>query len=574
MKKFVVPLLFLFIVSGCKKNNDNPEKLEIGSPPEGYIVLTYASISGSKNYTGNYALIGDTNYVTRATVYLNDELIDANEYKLLDEPGFYTLEIQGEGNDIHTIQFVILDPARKETDWGLKTWVPQAFEINTNVEGQLDIIYPKRHIAEINLPVVVYNLSGNKINPAYYSLTNSVNTVQDYVKRGVGSLNIDIENNYSFTITIGNITENINVDHVSSGWTTIPTTISDEVTIPANSFVHLTEDINITTGGSLNIQQGSVIVIDQGINIHTAGPVDIQGSKTNPVLITCSNPDSFWGGIIANGDAADITLQYAFINQGGYNTGSEYEWGHAKRQAAIYTNQADLNADHCYFLDHIGQVFYPVESEVILRDILVQRAKTTGQLNSSEVTVDNCIFTDFPEYSDQYMDYDNDALYLNLSNASITNSTFMYAKDDGLDTGTDSGGEVTVDSCWFEGMFHEGIAMSSAEGSVKSHHVSNSTFTNCGQGIELGFSSEYHVATVENCLAFGNLIGIRYGDCYPWTQEGQLIINNTQSIHNIDKDIWNMSRACWCPRLENTILTNVQISIPSDQYPGLEVINE
>ncbi len=576
MKKLRCLSIFIILLAlfSCKKHKkDSPEPLVIGSPPEGYILLTFDSLETRKNYIGDFALIGDTSYKTTATVFLNEELIDPNAYTLLDEAGFYTLEIQESGGGITTILFVILEPERHETEWGLKTWTPRHFETSKTVEGQLDIIYPKRHVGEINIPVVMYNKENLAVLPNYYSLTNSLNSQQEYIKRGVGSLNLKPENGYDFNITIADITKNLSITHLTTGWFDIPVEITSDIIVPTNSLIHIKEDIHIT-GGSLKINQGTIVIIDEGVNIQTSRPIIVQGLKLQPVIFTCSDPDSYWGGIIANGDYADITAQYAFFNQAGFNTGSEYNWGHAQRQALFYTREADITLDNCYCLDHIGQVFYSENSRVILHNVLIQRAKTSGQLNQSEVTIDNCIFTDFPEYSSHFLDLDNDGLYINHCNALITNSTFMYAKDDGLDTGMNEGGTVIIDSCWFEGMFHEGIAMSSSDDVEKYHYISNSTFTNCGQGIELGFSSPNHLVTVNNCEIYGNLVGIRFGDCYGWQQEGYMDISNSRITNNFDKDIWNMSRACWCPRLDHMKFTNVQISIPTSQYPDLEVIDE
>ena len=100
--------------------------------------------------------------------------------------------------------------------------------------------------------------------------------------------------------------------------------------------------------------------------------------------------------------------------------------------------------------------------------------KTGGQINNSILTLKNSIFTDFPDDSNVFEDKDNDALYLSASDANIENTTFMFAKDDGLDSGNTEGGEINVTNCRFESCFHEGAALSSGDMSVKKH-----TFRDC-----------------------------------------------------------------------------------------------
>ena len=70
---------------------------------------------------------------------------------------------------------------------------------------------------------------------------------------------------------------------------------------------------------------------------------------------------------------------------------------------------------------------------------------------------------------DDFQDKDNDALYLSASDAEIENTTFMYAKDDGLDSGNQEGGEINLTNCRFEACFHEGAALSSGGTVVKNH---------------------------------------------------------------------------------------------------------
>ena len=148
----------------------------------------------------------------------------------------------------------------------------------------------------------------------------------------------------------------------------------------------------------------------------------------------------------------------------------------------------------------------------------------------------------------------------------------MFAKDDGVDSGLNEGGVVTVTDSRFEACFHEGAALSSQNDVEKIHHFTGCTFFNCGQGLELGFSSPNHSVYADSCKFLNNGIGIRYGDNYEWSSvSGQMFITRSQSLYN-EKDVWNMVRNLWAPRLDRMHFDNVQVSSYVAQYPGLEVV--
>jgi hypothetical protein len=148
----------------------------------------------------------------------------------------------------------------------------------------------------------------------------------------------------------------------------------------------------------------------------------------------------------------------------------------------------------------------------------------------------------------------------------------MYARDDGLDSGNTEGGDILVTNSRFEVCFHEGAALSSGNGSVKNHTFRNCIFTNCGQGLELGFSSPNHTVVADNCQFLKNGVGIRYGDNYTWADvQGKMFIRNSVSLDN-DKDVWNMVRMNWSSKLTKMSFENTMVSKICPQYTQLQVI--
>jgi hypothetical protein len=316
------------------------------------------------------------------------------------------------------------------------------------------------------------------------------------------------------------------------------------------------------------------MVVDEAVDINASGPIVFSGTAANPVLVTCSSSGKYWGGFLTRVSGGTVEAHYTIFCQSGYHNSVGYDWGHAGRQALFYTENSTLILDHCFITDHIGQVFYPQNATLDLDNILVQRVKTGGQINNSDLTLTNSVFTDFPDDYYVFRDEDNDALYLSASDAVIGNTTFMFAKDDGLDSGNDEGGVITFTNCRFEACFHEGAALSSGGGVTKNHNFNGCVFTNCGQGLELGFSSPNHSVTADNCTFLNNGIGIRYGDNYDWSEiDGRMLIKNSFSLNN-DRDVWNMVRMNWSPKIENLTFENTFVSKFCQQYPGLRIENK
>ena len=348
-------------------------------------------------------------------------------------------------------------------------------------------------------------------------------------------------------------------------------TINSPLEIPANSLVRITGNLNVVSGGSLTVREGTIILVDEGMDINLSGPAIFEGSAVNPVFVTCSRKNKFWGGFITRVTGGTIEAKYTIFSQSGYHDSEGYNWGHSGRQALFYTENSSLTLDHCFMTDHIGQIFYPQNSTLVFDDILVQRAQTGGQVNYSDLTMRNSVFTDFPDDSYVFRDEDNDALYLSASDADIENTIFMFAKDDGLDSGNEEGGDINLTNCRFEACFHEGAALSSGNSAVKNHTFTECTFINCGQGLELGFSSPNHTVVADKCLFLYNGVGIRYGDNYEWSEvDGKMLIKNSFSLYN-DRDVWNMVRMTWSPKIEKMSFDNTRVSAKCPQYPGLEI---
>ncbi len=521
--------------------------------------------------------VDDENKLHNCTIILNNQEIQFTNPYLIEDAGFYSLIIRYPVNTIEddTLIFVVLDKDRGEAEWGLKKWTPATPEYSNLSTEKIKTIYPLKIPEGIPAPLIFKVIDGDSIKKINVPVSDLDNQVSYTIKNGILALNSpSIHSQEELNFAVQNNEFKIKLTRIYGEFTEPENyQINGQYVIDSGKTVIIRNDLTITDSSALFVLPGSNIIIDEGINIYNRGKIMIQGTSDAPVLITCSKADKYWGGIISDATSSEIAVRYCFICRSGFHDTPEYQYGHAARQALFYLENSKLEIKNSYIIDNIGQIFYSYGAELALDSIIVSGAKTGGQINSSVITISNSFFTDFPDYSQIYQDEDNDCLYLHATDATITSSVFMYAKDDGIDTGGDSGGEINISGCLFEAMFHEGLALSSANDAQKNHYISNCTFINCGQGIELGYSSPNHSVYIDHCLLEYNLIGIRYGDNYPWSVQGNMFVSNTFSINNLDKDVWNMVRSNWSPFIEKMHFENTTVSKPVPAYPGLNIIS-
>lgn len=506
----------------------------------------------------------DNIYINGVEKVMDDEIV-------LKNAGYYLLELQYTEEGITRVdssRFVIFDPERGEAEWGLTKWVPK--KVNRDPDfNKLTFVYPKR--IPVGMPVPLIIIAGDSMLQSSLYLEAAFNESSFAIKHGIGSALIANVRNHELRGTVNEKPFSFRLEEFAEDPDELSGQLAGNYEIGENSLVSITEELRIPENVTLTIRAGTYISIAEKVNIINNGTIDILGTEDNPVTFVCSDPDRNWGGFISKTAGNTIQAQNTIFCQSGYHSGGEYDYGHAHSQALFYSESGSLVLDKCYMIDHAGQVFYPMKSYVSIHNCLIQRAITGGQINESQLEIHHTIFSDFPDDNTEYMDRDNDCLYLSASDADIDNCVFMYSKDDGLDSGGSEGGDIRVKNSFFESVFHEGAALSSSGNVFKSHTFKNCTFRNCGQGIELGYSSPNHSVVVDSCLFIENGIGIRYGDNYTTPHKGSMLVSNSLSIKNYSYDIWNMLRENWSPDPAKITFDNVSVSKENPLYPDLEI---
>jgi len=569
MRSFQLTILFIILAlftNNCNKTEPEPE----ADPNAG---ITLDELVDMEVYSEG--MIIDTRYFSGART--SRILVNQTKYKSpisldLGKAGYYRIEIftSSSSSNPHVIRLVILDPERGETEWGLPPWTPQGVTIETIGEQEIEMIYPRNVPQGFSFPLVT--VVGGQLTQSTVNLECHVGSNSFLIKRGVGSTWLTSGEQSPWQLAIDHRTFPVQTGILAGPPLSLSGVMEESIHIPQGTYVHIPEDLTIPSGIKMTIDKGVFISVDPEVNIYNDGILLFEGSAEAPVTMTCSDHASYWGGIIGTASGNRVEASYVIFGRSGYHAGGDYNWGHAHRQALFYCEHGELSLDHCYMIDHIGQIFYPVSATLEMEECLVQRAKTGGQLNSSRVIINHSVFTDFPDDSKEYRDNDNDALYLMECVADISNSIFMYAKDDGLDSGGGTGGEVVVTNTRFESVFHEGAALSGGSGNGKNQSFFSCIFQDCGQGLELGYSSSKHFVVADSCSFIRNGIGIRYGDCYEFPNNGYITVSNSDCIDNFTGDVWNMDREDWIADTSHMEFDNVWVSTGNPMYPQLKII--
>ncbi|HKK82470.1 MAG TPA: hypothetical protein VJ909_09485 [Prolixibacteraceae bacterium] len=457
----------------------------------------------------------------------------------LKEAGFYKMII----DKSDTLCFTLIDDERGEAEWGLKKWATSLPDFDTHFDGEMQIVHPVYGCEGIEIPFVIragswniqsdVSLQGQSENGALFNL-----------KYGTGISSSEVTEANKLELHIAGNDYLGELQNYKNETLKLPEYIENTYEIPANTQVMVEHDTEIADNASLVINSGCTVLASAGVNITVNGNIQIKGSHEAPVLVTCNDSEKLFGGFIVEGSGSHIGIENCFFTRFGFHSGDGYQYGHANHQALFKMKNAEASFFNCYFYDSPGQVFYPESSQLKLENCVVSSVKTTGEVLGGKIDIAHSYFSDFPDDSPDYQNADNDALYINMADARISNSMFMYTKDDGIDSGAGGGGTIVIDSCRFEACFHEGLALSSIEPSIKTHTISNSYFKGCQQGVELGYSSSNHSVLIMKCYFEHNHIGIRYGDNYKNDVNGTMTVREAVFSNN-DKDYWNMVRKYW-----------------------------
>ncbi len=327
-------------------------------------------------------------------------------------------------------------------------------------------------------------------------------------------------------------------------FTTVSGALASNTNWPANSRIHVTGTLTVNAGVTLTIGAGTIVKIYTGTatngsaaEIRVDGALQVNGTEANPIVFCPDTPGQRWGGIELRTATSLVNAQHAFFtgsgedeNWTGNNSGVAGSSHQAEQMLFLVVGSgsgtafgAQLQLTNCFCIDNQQIMNSKTNTRIDLSRTLYQRAITSGELNGCLLTIDRCALIEFPSETGNFVNDDNDGLYLTNGDLSITNTVIGFTKDDGVDSGG-SGGDNPYTAAtditpylsqnnWYEGITHEGNSLSG----TREVNFIGCVFLNCGQGVEAGYSEgtlNGPNATTDGCLFVSNMVGVRWGDNY------------------------------------------------------------
>jgi len=463
----------------------------------------------------------------------------------------------GGGRETARYRFVIVDRERGGSEYGLAPWTPQAWVGSAPAEyagGRLDLMLPRAFPAGMAMPAVAWVRAGADrrlgVNGVVELRGGGVSRI--VVRRGVGSGFLPaapVALGGGELAVAGQVAglEARRVVAIDGGarWQPVGETIAEDTWWPAQGRLAVSANLRIAAGARLTVGAGAVVRLAPGVEIQVDGELAILGTRAEPVVFLPERREAPWGGFVLGQAPARVAATGAIFT----GSGADADWygkhpspgGVHRREQALFHLGPGVEAvlTDCALIDLAGQAFHGDQASLVLEGSLVQRCLTSGQFNGGAVQVRASALIEFPSDDAQFLDADTDAIYLTLGTHWFTDSLIGWAKDDGIDAGGSTAGRVSVDRCWIEACFHEGLALS---GAGKVVEVAETVLMNNGQAVESGYYSPE--VTVRDSLLLGNGVGARFGDNYESTHTGFLAVTNSILLHN-RRDAWGFVRELW-----------------------------
>lgn len=450
------------------------------------------------------------------------------------------------------IQFIIRSSERGDTENGLPPWTPYPLIPSATSEfagATLRILAPQTIPQGIPIPVVAWveNSAGHAVRVNGW--VSAPGQTAFALKRGVGSGFLSGTNAagvLNYQPAIGGLSTNKAITiETNTIWAGVGGTLSGSINWPAGSRIAITNHVVLASGATLTIGAGTIVRMSPGVDITNNAAVIINGTWEQPVVFTPISPDQPWGGFTMRNSEGSVTGTGVIFTGSGavpnwYGSGGN-PGSHRTEQGLFFVggnNVVSLTDSAAISL--AGQLGHAVSGGTFtFNRFLMQRTTSGGEFTGASFRVNDSAFIDCPNDTGNFVDGDNDALYLWSGTHGFTNTLIGFTKDDGVDSGGDGSGLFNYVDCWFEAAFHEGNSLS-GNGKIVNHH--RTVFINCGQGLEAGYGGP--TGNLLACLATGNLVAGRFGDNYDRSYTGFLRATNSLLIYNY-RDVWGMTWNDW-----------------------------
>jgi hypothetical protein len=518
------------------------------------------------------------------TATLNNSNIPAGVFLTLT-PDFYELRAtrtDSNSGDVTNryLRFIVEATERGGSELGLPRHTPFPVIYSSPAEfvgSRLRLLVPTNFPSGFDIPVVswVVNEQDQAVRVNGQLSAPGQNSI--LVKRGVGSGFLSSNQSpgaVEYMPSVGGIGTNktIHIEPATS-WSNVSGVLNGTTTWAENARIRVTGHLSIPAGSTLNIGAGAIVLLNAGVNITNNGAVNITGTLDQPVVFMPNTRAQPWGGFFMRNSSGSLAATGTiFVGSGADPNGGA---GHRSEQCLfLVDNDPSVSLVDSAAIHLAGQLGHAYRGgRFTFNRFLLQRATTGGEYTGSQFNVNDSAFIDFPDETPNYVDGDNDGLYLIGGVHTFTNTLFGWTKDDGVDSGgTDNASSgfarITYQSCWFESTIHEGNSLSG----FKNVHTRHTVYIDCGQGIEGGYDAP--TSRVDTCFFTMNKSGIRHGDNYQTFSryDGVMVATNNIAIYN-HRDLFgfnwdNSNNGGWTNNYERFFPSNNLVSMLDTNYPN------
>ena len=585
-----------------------------------FAAITFTGIADKGKYTDTitFTVVADATANTTTTATLDGVALPVGVAKTISDRTqrcYHEVAATSRNNttnvvaDTKLIRFVLRDTERRAgQDPGSEDGIPPHTPYKTVNDapsafaGQtLKVIAPAAWPANLPIPMAVKLVNGSNETVRLGGLVtfSGFPGTTAQMRRGWGSV-VAPAKTIAGAVAVGGAVgvvsagPTINIE-AAPVFTNVSGALAANTTWPANSRINVTGALTINAGVTLTVGAGTIVKVYAGngtagtaAEIVVNGSLLVNGTEANPCAFVPATAGGYWGGFELPTTASNLTANWTIF----HGAGEEQGWlathagftSHKQEQPLFVVSGsgagtavgAQLHLANCFCFSLAGQEMNSkIRTWVDLSRTLMQRAVTCGEMNDSKITIDRSALIEFPSETSNFVDGDNDAIYLTSGDLSITNTVIGYTKDDGVDSGGNGGASPfgTVDPIsgttttryvstnnWFEGTYHEGNSLSG----TRNVYFTGCVFYNCGQGVEAGYSTGAATdgpnAYVDGCLFSSNMVGLRWGDNYGtgYAYNGSMEVKNSIVLNSLYKDAfsgqWNATATdAWI--YETTALT-------------------
>jgi hypothetical protein len=459
------------------------------------------------------------------------------------------------------LRFIVCDSTRSGTEEGIPKWVPRNIISSAPAEflgADLRVLTPLNYPTNLDIPAVAWVEDAQGHAVRVNGWVGGAGLPSFRLLRGVGSgllpgLGSPGPLHYDPQVGGLQIAKTITLESGTT-WSNVGGTLSGSVVWPANSRIAVTNWLNIPAGSSLTIGAGTVVRLNYRADVTNNGTVILNGTADEPVVFTPASRAQPWGGFLLN-SASSIVMAYNAIFTGSgaescwynrseapYNCNRPSQPGSHKTEQALFhcAAGASVTLSNCAAVSLFGQFGHSMGAFTMnCTRLLVQGVTGGGQYAAGGgIRMNDCALMQVPVISDSFIDFDNDALYLESGGHAFTNTLVGWTKDDLIDSGGGNSGTNFFIRCWFEAPAHECIAGS---GSGKVNFLRDTVAIHAGQGFETGYDAVTNFA--DRCLVTDTFSGSRFADNYlsGYNYTGFMRTTNSLLLYNY-RNIYGM---CW-----------------------------